>query len=174
MLGSLEMAASNHKVTPYTLPWPSDLSCKTWAVLSSTQGYGKAETHTKVSKGKTNSSLQGNGASTAAEQQVFSSSSLAPPQKFSFWVWFGGLFFFFSFWVSHASAWLCLFWGRTRQQPHKGFKYCHYMPQVGRSWLVGWKGSCLSWREGKRSCGQETGWLPQGPSRPLHKLFCSL
>lgn len=75
----------------------------------------------------------------------------------------------FFFWVSHASSWLCvcLFWGRTRQQPSQGFKYCRYMPQVGRIWLAGWRGSCLGGGEARGNTDRREKqdgclWAPRG------------
>lgn len=121
-------------------------------------------TGTKACKGRTNSSLQGNWDGTTAEQQVFSFSSPTPPQKLNFC-----LYFFFFFWVSHASSWLCvcLFWGRTRHQPSQGFKYCCYMPQVGRIWLACWRGSCLGGGEARGNTDRREKqdgclWAPRG------------
>lgn len=146
--------------TSYALPWAARQPCALF-YLGLRQS---RNTHTKTSKGRINSSLRGQWrwhCSSAAGVQFFLSYPPTKAQVLSLLIFF---------WVTHASSWLfvCLFWGRKRQLPCQGFKYCHYMPQVGRNWLVGWKGR----RGGEGGCRQkgEAGWLPLGPSRPLQKL----
>lgn len=158
MLGSSEVPASNHKVTSYTPPGAVRQSHA--PVLSSTKQ--SRSTGTKACKGRTAASRA---IGMAPQQNSRCSAFLLPPHHKSS----VSVFINFFFWVSHASSWLCvcLFWGRTRQQPSQGFKYCRYMPQVGRIWLAGWRGSCLGGGEARGNTDRREKqdgclWAPRG------------